>query len=64
MQLCTLQIGDRVQLHAALDMVARGAQTGSVVAIDATPPSGPRVRVKLDAWPRPLWFPALFVDLV
>ena len=61
----TFQPGERIQLHPATDMWMRGARYGAVVKM--LPNSGlpnaqgirpDRVRVRLDAWPRPLVFMA------
>ena len=48
-------LGDRVKLHPATDLWARGARYGAVVAYTpGTPTRRARVRVKLDRWPRPV----------
>ena len=55
------QPGERVKLHPSTDMWMRGARVGDVVRDD---PSNGRVRVKLDAWPRALWFKRDLVEPV
>lgn len=63
--------GERVELHPATDMWMRGARYGTVTKFAAYSGTlgrdgirGHRVRVKLDAWPRPLWIAAELVNCV